>query len=177
FVGLEDLTIRGSFRRSIGPLWIDGTGESYWGAYSNLTRLQLIDCGNVYPPQIAELICHFPSLEYFLISACGHGPSRPHGREKGWSSQPSGWWNQRKPLTLMHIEHMLAWEMLVMGTIPALEIRTVSLYTGDLARTFMDDNEVFPHLKLLRAECLEGKRFGGRGSLENERSSETDLKV
>ncbi|CAG8715318.1 2713_t:CDS:2, partial [Acaulospora colombiana] len=173
---LESLTIRGSLSSMLGPLWKDET-KSYWGTYSNLTRLQLIDCGNVYPPHIAELIRHFPSLEYFLISACGHGPSGPHGREKGWSSQPSGWWNQRKPLKLMHIEHMLAWEMLVMGTIPALEIRAVSLYAEHLATTFIRDHEVFPYLKLLRAAPLNSEVFGGGINCEAERGLETDLKA
>ncbi|PVG03910.1 hypothetical protein CPB86DRAFT_779005 [Serendipita vermifera] len=174
FTSLESLTIRGSLGSMVGPLWKD---ETYWGPYSNLTRLQLINCHNVYPPHIAELVRHFPSLEYFLMSTCGHGPPVATGREKGWSSQPDGWWNTRKPLKSMHIEHMLTWEMLVMGTIPALEITAVSLYAGDLARTFMHDHEVFPHLKLLRAAPIATRVFGGERNCENERILEDDLQA
>ncbi|PVG03909.1 hypothetical protein CPB86DRAFT_779003 [Serendipita vermifera] len=166
----------------IGPLWSNRLEDSYWGPYSNLTKLQLINCYNVYSFKIATLVRHFHSLEYFLISACqspwrGRGPAEGHGREKGWSSRSDGWWNTKKPLKLMHIEHMTTSDMLAMGTIPALEITAVSLCAGDLARTFIDDHEAFPHLKLLRAECLESKRFGGHESLEEERISEEDLKV
>ncbi|CAG8739709.1 9099_t:CDS:2, partial [Acaulospora colombiana] len=108
FIGLEYLTIRGSFGGFVGPLWID-TNNSYWGAYSNLTRLQLIDCSNVYTLTIPAFIRHFPSLEYLLISACPYPWRTEHGRAKGWSSLSDGWWNIRKPLKAMHIECMLKW--------------------------------------------------------------------
>jgi hypothetical protein len=176
FTGLEALTIRTSFQRDNGPIWNEGTKEPFWGPYSNLTNLQLIGCFNIYPPHIPKLICHFPSLEYFLISACGHGLSGPHGRKQGWSSQPDGWWNRRKPLKLIHLERMVSWEMLVMGTIPALEVRAVSLEVGDLACIFMEDHEIFPHLQLLRAEPLESKAFPHDERRERERASEIGLR-
>jgi hypothetical protein len=176
FTGIEALTIRATLDTENGPIWNDAIKERFWGPYSNLIRLQLVGCHNIWTPHIPELIRHFPSLQYFLISACGHGPERSHGRKKGWSSQRDGWWNQKKPLKLMHLEHMLPWEMLVMGTIPASEIIAVSLYPGDLANTFTEDHEIFPHLRLLRAESLESKAFPDDGKRDRERASEVGLK-
>jgi hypothetical protein len=178
FTDLEALTFREALDRRVGPVWLPSQkDEPYWSSYSNLTSLQLIGCSNVCPPIIPELIRQFPSLEYFLISACGDSsPSAQHGREKGWSSQSDGWWNQRKPLKGIHIEHMLTWEMLLMGTIPALEVTAVSLHAAHLANTFIGDKEVFPHLRVLRAEPLESRAFDGYERLMVERKSETELK-
>jgi hypothetical protein len=176
FTGLEALSIRGSLNTSNGPIWSEEKKEPFWGPYSNLISLQLVNCHNIFPPHIAELIRHFPSLEHFLISACGHGPTTRPARGKGWSAQQDGWWNRRKPLKLMHIEHMLPWEMLVMGTIPALEIVAVGLYSGDLAEAFMGDHEIFPHLRLLRAEPLESKTFPDSRRRDREHDSEAGMK-
>jgi hypothetical protein len=176
FTGLEALTIRMSFNRDNGPIWNEGNKGLFWGPYSNLINLQFVGCFNVYIPHIPELIRHFPSLEYFLISACGHGPPEPHGRKEGWSAQSDGWWNRRNPIKLIHLEYLERWEMLAMGTIPALEVRAVSLEAGDLAYAFMEDHEVFPHLQLLRAEPLESNAFRHDERRERERVSEIDLR-
>ncbi|CAG8551880.1 12613_t:CDS:2 [Acaulospora colombiana] len=179
FIALEALTFRNSLEPRIGPIWtLPQYNEPYWTSYSNLTSLQLIGCSNIYPPHIPELVRHFTSLEYFLISACGDpSPSLQHERSKGWSSQSDGWWNQRKPLKAMHIEHMLTWEILVMGTIPVLEITATSLHAAHLANTFLGDNEIFPHLQLLHAEPLESKAFDGYERFLVEGKSETELKM
>ncbi|PVG03905.1 hypothetical protein CPB86DRAFT_869279 [Serendipita vermifera] len=163
FTGLEALDVRETFAREVGPIWVEGSKDPFWGNYGNLTSLKMIGWHNVYPPLIAELIRHFRALEHFMISACGDpSPAVSHGRSKGWSSQLDGWWNQRKPLKTMHMEHMVLWEILVMGTIPVLEITGVGLRPAHLAKAFMEDNEIFPHLRLLRKESLDRwKQFGG----------------
>jgi hypothetical protein len=177
FTGLDALAVRETFARAIGPIWVEGCKDPFWGAYSNLTSLKMIGWHNVYPPLIAELICHFPAIEHLTISACGDpSPAVSHGRSKFWSSQSNGWWNQRKPLKSMHMEHMVEWEMLVMGTIPVLEMTAVGLRAAHLAKAFIEDNEIFPHLRLLRKESSERwEHLLGEGALKAEQELDPEL--
>jgi hypothetical protein len=150
--GLETLTMRDTLGE---PIWVtDSTIEKpYWALYSNLRSLKLIGCYNVNPFHIPELFRHFRSLEHLLI-AQSRGRNGPvvHNRQRGWSSVPEGWWNQRTPLKSLHIEHVYDWEVLAMGTIPTTELTAVRLCYTNASIVFKHDEELFPHLKTL---CLE----------------------
>jgi hypothetical protein len=159
FTGLQALTIRGPPRRLTPVRWDEHTQELPWGRYSSLTNLQLVSYHELHPCDVANLICHLSSLEYFLISSSSHGPPNSIERRAGWSSQGDGWWNRRKPLKKVHLEHLMAWKLLAMGTIPAVEVIAVSLYPGDLASAFTRDHEIFPYLQLLRTEPLSSATF------------------
>jgi hypothetical protein len=129
------------------------TKEPYWAVYSNLMSLKLIGCVNVCPIHVPELVHHFDSLEHLIVSECHDNNGRViDHRTQGWSTLSDRWWNQRKPLTFMQIEHLSDWEVLAMGTIPTTELTSVRLRFTRTFPIFKQDEEIFPHLKVL---CLE----------------------
>lgn len=131
------------------------TKEPYWAAYSNLMSLRLIGCGNVCPIHVPELVRHFDSLEHLIVSECHDNSGRViDHRTQGWSTLSDRWWSQCKPLTFMQIEHLYDWEVLAMGTIPTTELTSVRLRFTRTFPIFKQDEEIFPHLKVLRLEFL-----------------------
>ncbi|CAG8715325.1 2714_t:CDS:2, partial [Acaulospora colombiana] len=56
-------------------------------------------------------------------------------------------------------------------------VTAVGLLAGRLADAFIEDHEVFPHLKLLHTENLKTNGVDGDASGEVERSLEKDLKA
>ncbi|PVG03904.1 hypothetical protein CPB86DRAFT_821935 [Serendipita vermifera] len=168
FTSLQSLTVRKALRRLDGSIWSGGCCK-IWASYDNLTSLQLIGCTSVYPPDVPELVQHFTSLQHLLISACGD-PSdvEPPPRPQGWSLMRTGWWHHRRPLKSLHLEHMIHWEILAMGSIPVEELIAVSLFATHLGSSFNVDPEIYPHLRVLRAESLE-TGFGSDINREREK--------
>jgi hypothetical protein len=159
FTGLETLSMRDAFGKSSEPIWVTEpiTKKPYWAPYPSLTSLKLTGCLNVNSSQVPELVQHFHSLEHLLIgnSHSNHGPV-VHDRKRRWSSRPGEWWNLRKPLKSVHIEHLYGWEVLAMGTIPTIELTAVRLRKTNAFIVFKQDEEIFPHLKSLYLEPLSG---------------------
>jgi hypothetical protein len=168
FTSLQSLTVRKALRHLDGSIWSGGCC-TIWASYGNLTSLQLIGCTSVYPPDVPELVQHFTSLQHLLVSACGD-PSdvEPPPRPEGWSFMRTGWWHHRRPLKCLHLEHMIQWEILAMGTIPVEELIAVSLVATHLSSSFSVDPEIYPRLRVLRAESLE-TGFGNSYNREKEK--------
>jgi hypothetical protein len=135
---------------------------SKWPRNTNLTHLRLMNCKNAYALHIPELVLHFSSLKFLLVTACGNEYDMiPPPRIAGWSQESTALWRQRPPLDVFHIEYMLEWAILAMGTIPSKTVIATSIRSGDLTRAFITDPELFPCLTCLRIEGTETK--GGRG--------------
>ncbi|KAG8798565.1 hypothetical protein FRC17_007389, partial [Serendipita sp. 399] len=111
---------------------------------------------------LPDLILHCPQLRYLFVSACGgttelQQPLRP----SGWNTHSDALCKQRGPLEEFHIEHMLEWEILAMGTIPANRVIMTGLMQDDLHKSFMVDPEIFPGLNFLRYEPRDDMPSGG----------------
>ncbi|PVF99545.1 hypothetical protein CPB86DRAFT_703242 [Serendipita vermifera] len=164
--GLTSLHIRRAFRISLGYLWESCT-VPVWSTSAHLTRLSLIDCSNTYAADVPHLVGHFQGLQYLIVSTCGDDDDiiPPH-RPSGWSHFPDALCKQRPPLKEFHIEHMLNWEIMAMGTIPTKKVIGSNLAKGHLAEVLETDPEIFPGLQLL---SIEGQPV--RGSPQRMRDS------
>jgi hypothetical protein len=148
---------------------------SKWPRNANITHLRLINCKNVHATHIPELVRHFSSLEYLLVTACGHlYDVIPPPRMAGWSREPTALWRQRRPLNVFHIECMPEWAILAMGTIPSKTVIATSIRSGDLTRSFIMDPELFPCLTRLRIEGTK-RPCGSRRGSPVASSPDTDL--
>jgi hypothetical protein len=150
--GVHSLTFGGCLDRKLEDIWSFGP-TNQWAVNTNLTHLRLIHCQSAYPPHIPELVRHFSSLRHLLVTTCGDfGDVRTVPQRDGWSREPNALWRQRPPLDVFHIEHMLEWEILAMGTIPTKTVIATSIRPGELGRSFITDPDIFPGLTLLRIE-------------------------
>jgi hypothetical protein len=151
-VHLKALTIRRAFRVSYGRIW-EPFRSMQWSPSVRLQRLNLIDCSNAYAPHIPELVGHFKSLRYLVVSTCGDETDLEIGsRVKGWSHSSDALCKNHIPLEEFHIEHMYEWEMSAMATIPTKKLITSRVENGQLIDVFLKDREVFPGLQFLSIE-------------------------
>lgn len=149
---LHSLTLRSCISSPLEKAWSPGNTQK-WVPNANLTYLLLSNCQSVYPPHIPNLVQHFTSLKHLMISACGsHGDVVPPARAPNWCTLPDALWKQRPPLETAFIEHMLQWEIIAMGTIPAKTVIFTSIRRGNVETSFMEDPEIFPCLFVLRVE-------------------------
>ncbi|KAG8761670.1 hypothetical protein FRC14_000054 [Serendipita sp. 396] len=129
---------------------------------SNLISLQLMGSGGVHSPYIPDLVLHCPQLEYLFVSECGDDIGLPPvTRDRGWSEHKDALWRRRQPLKELHAEHMLAWEMIAMGTIPARTVILTSLVQDDMQNSFLRDPEIFPCMEHLHYESVDDMPSGG----------------
>ncbi|KAG8830356.1 hypothetical protein FRC18_008243 [Serendipita sp. 400] len=129
----------------------------------NLVSLQLMSCGDIHAPLLPDLVLHCPQLQYLFISECGASIGLPRvTRTSGWSEHSEALSKKRKPLAEFHIEHMLEWEILAMGTIPARIVVMTSLVKDDLQKSFLTDPEIFPGLTFLQYELSADMPSGGK---------------
>lgn len=144
---LTSLTIRRAFRISHGHIWGPFKGIE-WSSSSQLQRLNLIDCSNAYAPLIPELVGHFKSLRYLIVSTCGDETDvMPELRSPGWSRLPDALCNQHAPLDELHFERMYEWEISAIGTIPTKRLMISSSDKMDLISVLESDKELFPGLQ------------------------------
>jgi hypothetical protein len=148
---LHSLTFGGCLTRNLEGIWnLESTSK--WALNANLTHLRLIHCQIAYPPHIPELVRHFSSLKQLFVTTCGDFSDVRTVPHAGWSREKNAIWRQRPPLDVFFFEHMLEWEILAMGTIPAKTVIATSIVHGHLGRSFTKDPEIFPGLTLLRIE-------------------------
>jgi hypothetical protein len=170
--GLTSLHIRRAFRISLGQLWEPSMGPQ-WSPSAQLNRLSLIDCSNTYAAHVPEIVGHFKSLQYLIVSTCGDDDDVvPSTRPGGWSALPSALCKQRPPLEEFHIEHMLNWEIRAMATIPTKKVIGSNLAKGHLAEILHTDQESFPGLRFVSIE-----EQPPRGSAEIMRKSSTSYDI
>ncbi|KAG8833477.1 hypothetical protein FRC17_010652 [Serendipita sp. 399] len=128
----------------------------------NLVSLKFMSSGDIHAPHLPDLVLHCPQLRYLFVSECGDYIGLRHiPRPSGWSTRSDALWRQREPLEEFHIEHMLEWEILAMGTIPARTVIMTSLVKDDLQKSFLADPEMFPGVTLLRYESRDDMPSGG----------------
>jgi hypothetical protein len=156
FPSLESFTISYGIRHPHDPIWAPSQ-RSKWEPYSNLTRLQFLQCGRVYCNQVAHLVRHFPSLKYLLVSTCDDGGDicrTDSNIDKGerWYDRKDALWRVRKPLETLHLEHMLEWEITAMGDIPTKELVVTNLKGNFLTESMMKDPRIFPALQTIRIQ-------------------------
>jgi hypothetical protein len=156
FISLEHL----SMHTSIMPFYRSedvGPEELNWSAYRNLTTLQLsrrLD-NRPYSFRIPEMVRKHPSLQELFVSDLAEESERMvEKRLEGWSYLPDQWWNERKPLRLLHVEAALNKTVQFLGLIPVESVRLVFHGTGVNLQFFMEDEEIFPHLKWLHVKKL-----------------------
>ncbi|KAG8833476.1 hypothetical protein FRC17_010651 [Serendipita sp. 399] len=129
---------------------------------TNLVSLKFMSSGDIHAPHLPDLVLHCPQLRYLFVSECGAYAGLRHiPRPSGWSTRSDALWRQREPLEEFHIEHMLEWEILAMGTIPARKVIITSLIEDDLQKSFLADPEIFPGLSFLRYEPRDDMPSGG----------------
>ncbi|KAG8805484.1 hypothetical protein FRC17_005484, partial [Serendipita sp. 399] len=131
---------------------------------ANLVSLQFMGGGGVHSPWVPDLILHCPRLRYLLVSTCGDDIGLPPvTRTPGWSRREDALWRRRAPLEEFQIEHMLEWEIIAMGTIPARTVIITSTFSHDLQNTFLKDPEIFPCMELLRYEFVDDEPLDDEG--------------
>ena len=151
-IHLHSLTLVSCINSKLPKLW-SFEGVSEWTCNAKLTHLRLIRCQSAYAPHIPELVRNFPALRHLLVSTCGSfSDVISPNRQLGWSREPDALWRHRMPLDTFFIEHMIKWEILAMGTIPAKTVIATSIRSGDLEASFLQDPEIFPCLTLLSIE-------------------------
>lgn len=157
FPSLTSLTIRRALRSAVylpvrvGQIW-DPQHQGKWLGL-NLTTLNLIDCTSAYAAHIVELVHHAKALQYLIVSTCGDFDDRkPPPRVRGWSSQDDALCKQHERLRRIHIEHMLSWEIVVLGAIPTGELIASTLEKGHLLTAMQLDPEIFPGLEVVRTQ-------------------------
>jgi hypothetical protein len=155
FISLEQLSIHTSPMPFIsydnpGPEVLD------WSAYHHLTTMKLSRFRRenmIYSFRIPDMVREHPSLRELFISDLGIDSEREvETRPKGWSFLPTEWWNQRKPLRLLHIEGTLNMTIHFLGPIPVEKVQLVPRGTRVNFKFLMLDEEIFPHLQSLSVE-------------------------
>jgi hypothetical protein len=146
--GLSTLSIRRAFRVTHEPI-----GSITWPHSSTLRRLNLIDCANAYAPHIPELVRQFTALKYLMVSTCGNSTDViPPRRPSGWSTEAGALCQTHPPLEEFHVEHMVYWEIMALGVIPAKKLIITNLPQGGLESALMDDRELFPMVQSVNVE-------------------------
>ncbi|CAG8597726.1 7181_t:CDS:2 [Acaulospora colombiana] len=98
---------------------------------------------------VPKMVGHFQALQYLIVSTCGDDDDIvPPYRPSGWSHLPDALCKRRPPLEEFHIEHMLNWEIMAMGTIPTKKVIGSNLAKGHIAEVFETDPEIFPGLRI-----------------------------
>jgi hypothetical protein len=170
---LEHLSIHTS---PMPHLFYDNPGPEVfdWSTYHKLTTLKLSRFrreNRIYSFKIPEIVQKCPSLQEIFISDIGlEGGWDVERRQEGWSYLPNEWWNQRKPLRLLHLEAALNITVYFLGLIPVEEVRLVLRGSRINFKFLMEDEEMFPYLRWLHVEKLASSptaRFSGREERED----------
>ncbi|PVF99546.1 hypothetical protein CPB86DRAFT_289469 [Serendipita vermifera] len=146
---LTSLTMRQCLSWIDGSLW-DPFHRVNWSPSTQIQRLNLLSCTGALGFEIPDLVKHFKSLRYLLVSECGaviDVGTEP--RSHGWSHSSDALCNQRVPLEEFHIEYMHNIDILSMGVIPVNKLIITRVVKSTIIHAFQQDQEIFPALKYL----------------------------
>lgn len=144
---LRSLTIRRTIRHRLPSLWKGGN----WTINENLTRLQLMGCNSAHAGDMPALVRHFRGLQEFIWATCGHNhDAESPPPKRGWSRLPGALPSVRPPLRLLHLEHIVEWEIHAMSVIPTETLIVTNHDEHLLAQALCRGAEMFLGLKALR---------------------------
>ncbi|KAG8826318.1 hypothetical protein FRC19_009278 [Serendipita sp. 401] len=165
---VESLTILRASRRYHGDIDLS-FGVNKWKANPNLTRLHLAHCEPAHVQNILDLVRHFPSLQELLWDISGHySDRRLPAPEPGWSQMPTALHNIRKPLRLLHLEHVIEWELAVLSQIPAVEVVVAHYEVYRIGNVLSSTRENFIGMQVLRVSPLDESDDSLSSKLEEE---------
>jgi hypothetical protein len=144
---LHSLTIRRTLRQRLPGI---GQGGK-WAINNNLTRLQLMGCVSAHAADMPRLVRHFTGLRELVWATCGHHDDiKPPPPLPGWNRHPESLPSVRAPLRLLHLEHVVEWEIIAMSIIPAETVMVTNHDELLLTHSFCRGIEMFLGMKTLR---------------------------
>ncbi|PVG03884.1 hypothetical protein CPB86DRAFT_821923 [Serendipita vermifera] len=114
-----------------------------------------------------------------MISRCNiyyHEGSSSPSRRPGWSLGEDALHWTRQPLKCLHIEHVPRESFMSLGIIPSLHLVIGRGYDDYVEKSFIDDEELFPHLEKLSLESRL-KKADESGQKESQIKMSSALKV
>ena len=117
-------------------------------------------CVSAHAADMPRLVGHFTGLRELVWATCGHhDDTKLPPPPPGWSRHPDSLPSVRAPLHLLHLEHVVEWEIFAMSIIPA---ETVIITNHDellLTHSLCRGIEMFLGMKTLRVLPPHGEEL------------------
>lgn len=115
-----------------------------WSEAPRLTSLELFEVESAHAEQITRLVPFLPSLRRLMVAVCGDiRDFQTPAPLPGWSADPNSLPNVHAPLDLVHIEHALEWEVLILGLIPTRKLVLTNVADKVLVECFVIKSELY----------------------------------
>jgi hypothetical protein len=183
---LRSLSIRQPLKygeEKLNDVWSTTTNISIqngWPVLSTLTTLRLIQCEGIEVPYLPTLLSQFTSLQHVWIVDCGPKATTTPPMRLSGTPGPDAPNSRQNPLQTFWIERMSLEALLHLGIITTIHLTLINL-SGDIASTFIQDPEAFPHLEVLHtpprvASAFESASMSAQ-ALESEAIGESNLRL